>query len=96
MDNSTNSTESTESKFYKYFQRAIIFILIFLLLTTNIIALSVSLQCNKGSNIFYKIASGMFAFMFGIIYLIFNYLMYRVNVNNDPCVICRNNIFSLS
>lgn len=90
-----NSNETTESKIYKYLKRSVIFILIFLLLTTNIIALSVSLQCNKGTNIFYKIASAMFAFMFGIIYLIFNYLMYRVNVNNDPCIICKNNIFSL-
>ena len=90
-----NSNETTESKIYKYLKRSVIFILVFLLLTTNIIALSVSLQCNKGTNIFYKIASAMFAFMFGIIYLIFNYLMYRVNVNNDPCIICKNNIFSL-
>ena len=90
-----NSNETTESKIYKYLKRSVIFILVFLLLTTNIIALSVSLQCNKGTNIFYKIASAMFAFMFGIIYLIFNYLMYRVNINNDPCLICKNNIFSL-
>ena len=90
-----NSNETSESKIYKYLKRSVIFILVFLLLTTNIIALSVSLQCNKGTNIFYKIASAMFAFMFGIIYLIFNYLMYRVNINNDPCLICKNNIFSL-
>ena len=96
---STDSSEPTENSslanLSKYLKRAFLFILIFLLLTVNLIALSVSLQCNSAENIFYKIASAMFAFMFGILYLIFNYYMYRVNKNNDPCTICRNNIFPL-
>jgi hypothetical protein len=86
---------SSLSNISKYVKRALIFILIFLLLSINLIALSVSLQCNSGENVFYKIASAMFAFMFGILYLIFNYYMYRVNKNNDPCTICKTNIFPL-
>ena len=34
--------------------------------------------------------------LFGILYLIFNYYMYRVKVNNKPCVICKDNVFGLS
>jgi len=96
---SKETTETTEnsslSNLSKYLKRAFLFILIFLLLSINLIALSVSLQCNSAENIFYKISSAMFAFMFGILYLIFNYYIYRVNKNNDPCTICKNNIFPL-
>jgi len=94
-ETSETSENSSLSNISKYLKRAFLFILIFLLLSVNLIALSVSLQCNSAENVFYKIASAMFAFMFGILYLIFNYYMYRVNKNNDPCTICRNNIFPL-
>jgi len=94
-ENTDSSENSSLSNITKYLERAFIFILIFLLLSSNLIALSVSLQCNSGENVFYKIASAMFAFMFGILYLIFNYYMYRVNKNNNPCTICKTNIFPL-
>ena len=95
-NNSKETTENTSlANISKYLRRAFLFILIFLLLSINLIALSVSLQCNSAENIFYKISSAMFAFMFGILYLIFNYYMYRVNKNNDPCTICKTNIFPL-
>ena len=98
-ENAENSDENSEnsslSNISKYVKRAFIFILIFLLLSINLIALSVSLQCNSGENVFYKISSALFAFMIGILYLIFNYYMYRVNKNKDPCIICRNNIFPI-
>jgi hypothetical protein len=94
-EDSDSSENSSLSNISKYVKRAFIFILIFLLLSINLIALSVSLQCNSGENVFYKIASAMFAFMFGILYLIFNYYMYRVNKNKNPCIICKNNIFPI-
>ena len=94
--NTTSITLIPES-ITKYMSKGVIFIFVFLLMTVNLIALSISLQCNSGSgSIFYKIASALFAFMFGILYLIFNYYMYRIKVNNRPCVICRTNIFDLS
>jgi hypothetical protein len=92
----STDTKSNTEFFGTYMKRALLYIFLFLLLTVNLIALSVSLQCNKESNIFYKMASGLFAFMFGILYLIFNYYMYRVKVNNKPCVICKDNVFGLS
>lgn len=94
-ENTESSENSSLSNISNYLKRAFIFILIFLLLSVNLIALSVSLQCNSGENVFYKIASALFAFMFGILYLVFNYYMYRINKNNDPCTICKNNIFPL-
>jgi H+/gluconate symporter-like permease len=93
---SNTANTSNTSIFTTYMNRAILYIFLFVLLSVNLIALSVSLQCNKESNIFYKLASGLFAFMFGILYLVFNYYMYRVKVNNKPCVICRNDVFGLS
>ena len=94
-ENTENTKNTSLSNISNYVKRACIFILIFLLLSINLIALSVSLQCNSGENVFYKIASAMFAFMFGILYLIFNYYMYRVNKNKNPCIICKNNIFPI-
>lgn len=93
----TDTAATSNSAFFgTYLKRSLLYIFLFLLLTVNLIALSVSLQCNKESNIFYKMASGLFAFMFGILYLIFNYYMYRVKVNNKPCVICKDDVFGLS
>lgn len=94
--NDSNTNIPEKSFFGKFMNRSLIFIFLFILLSTNLIALSVSLQCNKENNIFFKIASGMFAFMFGVLYLIFNYYMYRIKVNNKPCVLCRNDIFDIS
>ena len=96
LDTTDTTDTTTKTEFFgTYMKRALLYIFLFILLTVNLIALSVSLQCNKESNIFYKLASGLFAFMFGILYLIFNYYMYRVNKNNDPCTICKTNIFPL-
>jgi hypothetical protein len=93
----TDTSATSNSEFFgTYLKRSLLYIFLFLLLTVNLIALSVSLQCNKESNIFYKMASGLFAFMFGILYLIFNYYMYRVKVNNKPCIICKDDVFGLS
>jgi len=96
-NNDTTTITLIPESITKYMSKGMIFIFVFLLMTVNLIALSISLQCNSGSgSIFYKLASALFAFMFGILYLIFNYYMYRIKVNNRPCVICRTNIFDLS
>ena len=90
------SEENAYDKLMKNFEYSLIFIFAFIIFLLNFVAVSISLQCNKESNIFYKMASGLFAFMFGILYLIFNYYMYRVKVNNKPCVICKDDVFGLS
>lgn len=90
-----STADSNIKIFVRYMSRSLIFIFIFLLFTVNLVALSVSLQCNKGKTLLVKIASGTFAFMFGILYLIINYYLFRIKENNDPCVICSKNIFGL-
>jgi len=96
QSNTSNIISTSTEIFTTYMKRAMLYIFLFVLLSVNLIALSVSLQCNKESNIFYKLASGLFAFMFGILYLVFNYYMYRVKVNNKPCIICKDDVFGLS
>ena len=71
-----------------YIKKAFIYILIFLLFTVNLIALSISLQCNQGRYLSYRIVSAIFAFLFGLIYIMFNYLQYRVKIKEDPCTLC--------
>lgn len=99
-DSAVETTKSYISAGYTmaldYIYNSFIFIFVFFLFTTNLIALSISLQCNRSQSIFYKLASGVFAFMFGILYIIMNYYMYRIKMNNDPCIICRKNIFAFS
>ena len=72
----------------KYVKKALIYILIFVIFTINLIALSISLQCNQGRYFSYRLVSAIFAFLFGIIYIGFNYLQYRVKIKNDPCLLC--------
>ena len=79
----------------RYISRALIFVFIFILFIINLIALSISLQCNHDQGIVMKIASGLFAFMFGILYITVNYYWFRIREQNDPCVLCNKNIFGL-
>jgi len=72
----------------KYIKKAFIYVLIFLLFTVNLISLSISLQCNQGRYLSYRIVSAIFAFLFGLIYIMFNYLQYRVKIKEDPCTLC--------
>lgn len=72
-----------------------IFIFIFLLFVFNLMAVSISLQCNREQGILFKVSSTLFAFMFGILYILVNYLMYRVKLKGYPCDICSNDPFPL-
>ena len=87
--NLNNSLEaSAEGILYKNFKRGLIFLFIFIIFTLNFLALSIALQCNSDKNIFYRFSSGLFAFMFGFLYIIMNYLMFRVNLKSYPCEVC--------
>ena len=57
------------------------FLLVFIILTINFMALSVSLQCNRGKP--NKLASAIYAFFFGPIYLIVNYYSVRLRSKGD-------------
>ena len=78
----------------KYIVKSMVYLLIFIFFTFNFIALSISIQCNSSKSIGVRIASGIFAFLFGIIYIGFNYLQYWVKIKKNPCNICGDSPFS--
>lgn len=69
----------------------LLFFGVFLLLTINLLALSVSLQCNRGTN--RQTLSAIFAFFFGPFYLIMNYYFNRVLSQNETCEFSTTNPF---
>lgn len=52
--------------------------ILFFVLTFNFVAMSVSLHVNINEPFSKKLGSAIFAFMFGLIYLLFNYYLYYV------------------
>ena len=95
-NDSNDTNESTETSFLgrlfsytaKYVSKSLIFIFMLVLFLTNLIALSLSIKCNRNESLLFKVASGMYAFMFGILYIVINYYMYRIKLKNNPCTIC--------
>ena len=74
-----------------YLKKSFIFIIVFVIFVINLSALSLSIKCNKNEGFFFKISSGMYAFMFGILYILINYYMYRIKMKQYPCDnICGN------
>ena len=88
-ENETNSSADLISSFYNYItyyiKKSAIFVLIFILFVTNLLAVSLSLKCNKNESIIFKAASALYAFMFGILYIVVNYYMYRIKIKRFPC-----------
>jgi len=79
----------------KYIKKSLIYFLIFIVFTVNLVSLSISLQCNSSEYLSYRIISAIFAFLFGLIYIVLNYLQYRVFTKNDPCQLCGNEPFPI-
>ena len=69
-----------------------IFLLVFIILTLDFLALSVSLQCNRGRP---NLASAIYAFFFGPIYLLVNYYFVRVLSKGESCEFSSENPFSI-
>tara|TARA_Y200000002_G_C22624919_1_gene639846 strand:- start:603 stop:920 length:318 start_codon:yes stop_codon:yes gene_type:complete len=69
-----------------------IFLLIFIILTLDFLALSVSLQCNRGKP---NLPSAIYAFFFGPIYLLVNYYFVRVLSKGESCEFSSENPFSI-
>lgn len=88
-----NLVNKSVNTFSHFLWRSTIFVLIFVLFTTNLVALALSQQCNRSEPIFFRMASGMFAFMFGILYILVNYYYYRLVLKANPCRICAENPF---
>lgn len=67
------------------------YLVFFILLTINLLALSVSLQCTRGTG--NQTTSAIYAFLFGPIYLIFNYYFVRVLSKGEMCQFSDTNPF---
>ena len=67
------------------------FFLLFIILTINFLALSVALQCNKGTQRQTPVA--IFAFFFGPVYLIVHYYLIRVVSEGKDCEFSNINPF---
>lgn len=57
---------------------------LFFVLTINFSALSLSLHLNRNSPIHIKIGNAIYAFLFGLIYILLNYYFYRVLKKGKP------------
>lgn len=71
-----------ESKFIDHFNdfmsSLFIYGTIFFVLTFNLVAMSVSLHANLNATFSRKLGGAIFAFLFGLIYIVFNYYIYYV------------------
>ena len=76
-----------------YLGKSLVYLLVFIFFTFNFIALSISIQCSRSERLYTRVASGVFAFLFGIIYIAMNYLQYRVKIKKNPCTLCGDNPF---
>ena len=66
-----------------YVKKSLIYFGIFILFTINLIALSISLSCNQDRYFGFRLVSALFAFLFGLVYIMFNYLQYRVKIKGE-------------
>tara|TARA_B100000242_G_C42730964_1_gene341225 strand:- start:68 stop:424 length:357 start_codon:yes stop_codon:yes gene_type:complete len=89
----TTLEQETSQFLMKNFEYSLIFVFTFIIFVMNFIAVSISLQCNQDKSLIVKISSAMFAFMFGFLYILINYFMYRVNLKGNACAICSDNPF---
>jgi len=83
MDKISESTLLTQELSFKdHFNNVMsslfIYGTIFIILTFNLVAMSVSLHVNIDKKFSKKMGSAMFAFMFGLIYIVFNYYLYYI------------------
>lgn len=87
-DNQSGPTQSQGEAITKFFFKGAFFFMVFVLFTMSMIAVSISLNCSKSEPLMHKISSALFAFMFGLIYILINYIGYRLLVKKEPCSIC--------
>ena len=79
--------------FNKYMTLCFKYGLMFIFVSFNFIALSISLNCNVDKPIGTRIISALFAFFFGIIYIIVNYYTYRVLHQGKICKMNKERLF---
>ena len=80
----------------KYLELVMKYGLMVILMCMNFIALSLSLNCNAGEEFFKRIASAIFAFFFGFVYILINYYTYRVMSKGQICKMNKEKLFPFS
>lgn len=95
VDNKTSEASKVGNSILDGIYKSIIFLFIFVMFLFNMMAVSIALQCNRDQGSLVKGSSVLFAFMFGVLYIIVNYYMYRVRLKGFPCDICSNDPFPL-
>lgn len=88
----THQTMQLGNNIFNMFLRlAFVFILFFI----NFLSLAISLNCNRDKGMGTKLFVGIYAFLFGFIYLFVNYYSYRVMTLGELCDIDTEQIFPL-
>ena len=85
--------KSTSDKLGDYFFLLLRMLFMLVIATTNFLALSISLNCNKYETAATKFAAAIYAFFFGFIYIIVNYYTYRVLTLGKICDFDEERIF---
>jgi hypothetical protein len=84
-----NNKETRNYKTTDHVQQYIItcfkYLLVVIIFTCNFLGLSVALNCNINEDLGKRIISGIFAFLFGFIYLLVNYYTFRVLIKGNIC-----------
>lgn len=78
-------SEQGQTMVTDFLELAIKFAFLVLLLTINFTAMSLALLCNQDSGFATKLFAAIYAFLFGIIYILVNYYSYRIQVKKTPC-----------
>lgn len=68
-------------------------LLVVILLTVNMTALSVALNCNKDSSLPMKYGASIMAFFFGIVYLMINFYSFRLLTRKELCEFNKDSLF---
>lgn len=88
-----SDTISTSDQLGNYFFLLLRLGFMLILATTNFLALSISLNCNKFETPTTRFCAAIYAFFFGFIYLIVNYYTYRVITLGKICQFDEQRVF---
>jgi hypothetical protein len=78
-------SEESKTAVYEFTIMFLKFSAIILFLVVNLTAVSLALLCHQNDPFISKVFIALFAFMFGFIYIIFNYYTYRVLMKGEVC-----------
>jgi hypothetical protein len=86
-------TKTSSDKLGDYFFLLIRLVFMLVIATTNFLALSISLNCNKFETPATRFGSAIYAFFFGFVYIIVNYYTYRVLTLGKICQFDEERLF---